>query len=127
MGESELGVKPNGSFVGYRDAGIDSMDIRILKDLEQALIQEISKPFSGMCWIQIDAGLDRSVICGFVPETAAAGISYDDTIDLGHDQAVSALRVVGSYPSSPILDAEGLKVERDGRVDDVVVVDPGDG
>jgi hypothetical protein len=87
--EAESLVQGNGSWVGQGDAGVHTMNVLGLQELEQLLVQPGAGPARNHVRGEINAGFDRSLICRLRPEPAAAGKAHDLLVGQRDQDAVA--------------------------------------
>src|SRR5580704_18189733 len=111
--------------VGKRDSSQYAVDVLIFERVEKHAIHHCSDSPTLRVVSAINRRLDASVVRGPVAKGPGARPTDDESDVFRDEQAMPFRARMLVEPSRALLDRDRLKVERDGSVDDIVVVNFG--
>jgi hypothetical protein len=122
--ESAARVQLERAVVGQRDPGERAMHTLFgSQDVEERAVQLPADAAADGIRRQVDRGLDGAVVRGLRPEPTARCVAHDGALDFGHQEPMRPRSREPLEPRPARVHGEGLRVERDRRRADVVVVD----
>src|SRR5947209_7992434 len=121
--EAEPFVQCDRGRVRQRDAGVCPMDVLAEQRGKQAPVQPRAHATTDRLARDVDADLDRRLVCGLGPEATAGRVADDASIRDRDHHAIPAASAVVAEPLLPPLQRGRLQIECGVRLDNVLVVD----